>query len=353
MMTTNRLFLRQALWIVLSICLLLLFPNTSQRAGATERGMLVSTAWLAAHLDQSDIVIVHVEETTDGVDHYAMGHIPHARFVATEALGITRYGVQGMLPPLDTLIELVRGLGIDEETKKVVMYGPNHPGGPSRIFHVLEYLGLGESAALLDGHLPRWLAEGRPTTDRVPDPVYTHFVPVMNPQALTTRSAVGNLMSTLALRRLSDPTLDGSGFVLFDSRTDGAYADGHIPGATQANPLLDFVGISAGGADPATRFVLRPRVEIIRRYNALGLEKGELAITSCRTGIAGSGLYFILKYAGFDVTLYDGSFNEWSGVVIQDEHELDIWRFVYPGYADNATGKLPFVTGMDRWSPVP
>jgi hypothetical protein len=63
-------------------------------------------------------------------------------------------------------------------------------------------------------------------------------------------------------------------------------------------------------------------------------------------------LYFILKYAGFEVTLYDGSFNEWSGVEIQDEHELDIWRFVYPGYTDNAIGKLPFVTGMDRWTPV-
>jgi thiosulfate/3-mercaptopyruvate sulfurtransferase len=351
-MKTSIIFLKQSLTIFFSICMLLLVPTVSNGKGAVEQSILVSTAWLGAHLDQSGVVIVHVEETSDGVDHYGDGHIPNARFVATEDLGITRYGVEGMLPPLDTLIKLVRNLGIDEETQKIVVYGATNPGGPARLFHVLDYLGLGDNTALLDGHFPRWIAEGRPITDSVPDPVYSNFIPVMNPQALTTRSTVGDLMSTLALRRIVDPIIDGSGFVLFDSRRDLEYATGHIPGATQGNPLLDFVGISAGGADPVTRWVLRSRLEIVNRYNSLGLEKEELAITSCRTGIAGSLLYFILKYAGFEVTLYDGSFNEWSGVEIHDEHELNIWRSVYPWYMDNAIGKLPFVTGMDRWTPV-
>lgn len=343
---------KQCTFIIISIFLLLSGPLFAYGKGAIERGMLVSSAWLEAHLYQADLVIVHVEETTDGIDHYGSGHIPNAKFVATEDLGITRYGVDGMLPPLDVLIELIRNLGIDEETKKIVLYGPTNPGGPARLFHVLDYLGFGDYTALLDGHLPRWTAEDRPITYSVPDPVYTYFIPVMNPQALTARSAVGDLMSTLALRRVDDPMIDGSGFVLFDSRRDPQYATGHIPGATQGNPLLDYVGIRAGGADPLTRWVLRSRLEIVNRYNALGLDKGDIAITSCRTGIAGSLLYFTLKYAGFEVTLYDGSFNEWSSVEILDEHELDIWRIVYPGYMDNDIGKLPFVTGMDRWAPI-
>jgi thiosulfate/3-mercaptopyruvate sulfurtransferase len=351
-MKTKIIPMKQRLAIFSIICMFLLIPIVSHGKGAVEQSILVSTAWLDAHVDQPDLVIVHVEETLDGFDHYGTAHIPNARFVATEDLGITRYGVSGMLPPLDTLIELVRSLGIDEETKKIVMYGPTNPGGPARLFHILDYLGLGDYTALLDGHFPRWMAEGRPITDSIPAAVYTDFIPAMNPQALTTRSTVGDLMSTLALRRTDDPMLDGSGFVLFDSRRDPEYALGHIPGATQGNPLLDFVGISAGGADPLTRWVLRSRLEIVNRYNSLGLEKGELAITSCRTGIAGSLLYFILKYAGFEVTLYDGSFNEWSSIEIQDEHELDIWRSVYSGYTDNAIGKLPFITGMDRWTPV-
>ena len=158
-------------------------------------------------------------------------------------------------------------------------------------------------------------------------------------------------MSSLALQR----DFDSRGFVLLDSRTDGAYATGHIPGAEQGNPLLDFTGFSDdgdGGVDPLTRWLLLPRRQIVARYNALGLQGGELAITSCTTGIAGSLLYFILKYAGFEVTLYDGSFNEWSGVQIEDEHELTIWRMVYPDYAGNNMGFLPIVTGLDRWAPV-
>jgi thiosulfate/3-mercaptopyruvate sulfurtransferase len=257
-----------------------------------------------------------------------------------------------MLPPLDTLIVLARDLGINDETKKIVLYGATNPGGPARLFHVLDYLGLGDKTALMDGHLPRWVAENRPIATSAPDSAFSNFVPKVNPKVLTTRSTVGDLMSTLALRRATDPQLDTNGFALFDSRVDAQYAEGHIPGAIQGNPLLDFVGISAGGADPATRWILRNRIEIFNRYNSLGLDRRELAITSCRTGIAGSLLYFILKYAGFEVTLYDGSFNEWSVIEIQDDHELDIWKSVYLGYADNDIGKLPFVIGMDRWEPV-
>jgi thiosulfate/3-mercaptopyruvate sulfurtransferase len=339
--------------ISLSLTFLLLFIFVMPANGAIKKTILVSTDWVAAHLYQAGVIVVHIEELSDGTDHYGTGHIPQARFVATEDLGINRNGVEGMLPPLDTLIELVRDLGVDNETKKIVLYGATNPGGPARLYHVLDYLGLGNKTALMDGHFPRWMAEGRLTTTSVPDPTYSNFVPKVNPKVLTTRSTVGDLMSTIALRRTIDTELDTKGFALFDSRVDSQYAEGHIPGAIQGNPLLDFVGFTTdGGADPGTRWVLRERIEIFNRYNSLGLDRRELAITSCRTGIAGSLLYFILKYVGFEVTLYDGSFNEWSVIEIQNDHELDIWEAVYPGYTDNDIGKLPFVTGMDRWEPV-
>lgn len=332
--------------------LLLLAPLAAQGQGNIERDLLVSTDWLDAHLGRPGVIVVHVEETTDSTDHYAIEHIPGAHFVATEELGIVRSGIPGMLPPLYILIELVRNLGIDDKTKKIVLYGPTNPGGPARLYHVLDYLGLGDRAALLDGHFPRWKAEDRPTTNTdPPEAKYSDFIPIVNPQILTTRSVVGDLMSTLAV----DPSLDGRGFVLFDSRTDAGYATGHIPGAVQGNPLSVFEGFSEngdGGVNPLTRWLLLSRHQIVTRYNSLGLDDDELAITSCRTGIAGSLLYFVLKYAGFNVTLYDGSFNEWSGVKIEDEHELGIWRHIYPGYAGSEDGMLPIVTSLDRWDPV-
>ena len=63
-------------------------------------------------------------------------------------------------------------------------------------------------------------------------------------------------------------------------------------------------------------------------------------------------LYHTLAYAGFDVTLYDGSFNEWSTIEINDELELEIWESVYQDYAGHEFGRLPVVTGLERWQPV-
>jgi thiosulfate/3-mercaptopyruvate sulfurtransferase len=338
--------------LVFCLATVLVGPALVEGQGEIERGVLVSTDWLEAQLGRSGIVVVHVEEISDGVDHYALGHIPGARFVATESLGQTRAGVVGAQPPLDELIELVRNLGIDGDTKKIVVYGATNPAGPARLFYVLDYLGLGEQTALLDGHFPRWMAEGRPTTTMVPGAAYSGFVPSVNPRVLIRRDTVGDLMSTLAVRQTDDPSLVDRGVVLFDVRQAGPYAAGHIPGAVNANPLFDFVGIVSGGTDPATFWVLNKRQTIVNRYAAMGLDRGELAITSCTTGIAGSLLYYILRYAGFDVSLYDGSFNEWSVIQIADEQELDLWREAYPGYLGNEVGLLPVVTGADRWEPV-
>lgn len=342
-----------ALWSCLFIMMASAFSALGQ--GPVRNDILVSPNWLEAHLYHPGIVIVHVEETTDPWDNYASEHIPGARFVATESLGVNRAGVDGMLPPLDDLIELARELGIDDKTKKIVMYGPTNPGGPARLFQALDYLGLSGRIALLDGHFPRWKAQGRPTTDVVPPATYSDFVAMPDPQALMARLTLGDLMSTIALRRLGDPDLDGQGFILFDSRLDLPYQAGHIPGAVQANPLLDFEGFGPdgdGGVNPMTRWLLNARHEIVGRYHNMGLIGDKLAITSCRTGIAGSLLYFVLKYAGFDVTLYDGSFNEWSTVMIEDDWELGVWGSAYPGYAGNAVGMLPIATGPGRWGPV-
>jgi thiosulfate/3-mercaptopyruvate sulfurtransferase len=333
---------------------LLLCSSLAWGKSNIQSGLIVSTAWLEAHLGDPGVVIVHVEDATDP-DHYAEGHIPDAHFVLKEHLGIIRRGIDGMLPTLDSLIELARGLGISERTKKVVIYGPEHPFGAARLFHALDYLGLRDVLALLDGHFPKWKEEGRPTTEVVPDPTYSDFVPTVNPRALIERGAVGDLMSALALRRMADPTLDGKGVVLFDSRYDDTYGAGHIPGAVQAFSVLNFEGWWNGFADPRTRWVLVSRKEIVDRFEALGLgRKGDLAITSCTTGLAGALLYHTLAYAGFDVTLYDGSFNEWSTIAISDndDDELKIWRSVYPGYAGQADGRLPVVTGLERWLPV-
>jgi len=74
--------------------------------------MLVTTDWLSANLNNPNVAIVHVARTRAGYD---AGHIPGARFVSWEDITTTRNGIPNELPPVETLVSLVRRLGIDEK----------------------------------------------------------------------------------------------------------------------------------------------------------------------------------------------------------------------------------------------
>ena len=47
-------------------------------------------------------------------------------------------------------------------------------------------------------------------------------------------------------------------------------------------------------------------------FRAAGAASGDLVVTYCRTGVQASFLYFVARYLGYDVRMYDGSFAEWS-----------------------------------------
>jgi thiosulfate/3-mercaptopyruvate sulfurtransferase len=58
--------------------------------------------------------------------------------------------------------------------------------------------------------------------------------------------------------------------------------------------------------------VLRPVDELRRMYQSTGAARGRPIVAYCRTGAQSSHAYFTAKYLGYDVTMYDGSFIEWS-----------------------------------------
>jgi len=147
---------------VLLFCVVVINTGKAERFGAFNRGGLVSRVWLQARLDQPGIVGIQVEGALG--DSYEVAHIPRSRIVLNGQLGVVRANFAGFLPSLDPLIKLTRQLGINEEAKKVVIYAPD-PFGPARFFQVLASLALKNRTALLDGQLPKLIAEGRLTTD--------------------------------------------------------------------------------------------------------------------------------------------------------------------------------------------
>jgi thiosulfate/3-mercaptopyruvate sulfurtransferase len=85
---------------------------------------------------------------------------------------------------------------------------------------------------------------------------------------------------------------------------EGIPRGGHIPGASNVFWMQNVVSKE----NPT----LRSAAELRRLYEEAGVQHGRNIVTYCRTGGQASHAYFTLKYLGYEVVMYDGSFFEWS-----------------------------------------
>jgi thiosulfate/3-mercaptopyruvate sulfurtransferase len=104
--------------------------------------MLVSTDWLATHLQDPNLVVLHLAKEKQ---QYDAGHVPGARWISLDQLLVNRDGVVSELPPLEDLVKLFESLGVSNESR-VVVYSTNWPPLSTRIYFTLDYLGLGEGS---------------------------------------------------------------------------------------------------------------------------------------------------------------------------------------------------------------
>src|SRR3546814_17950814 len=74
-----------------------------------------------------------------------------------------------MLPTDDFMTERCRRLGIDADSR-IVVYDNSPTHSAARGWWMMRLYGVGKSAAILDGGLPKCLAEGRPTESGMPRP---------------------------------------------------------------------------------------------------------------------------------------------------------------------------------------
>ena len=158
--------------MVLICGLLWITPMHAQKKSAAAAGetpklraeMLVSTAWLAQHLQDADLVVLCVAGKPE---FYSGGHIPGARFIALNDIAITRDGIPNELPPVADLKRVFESAGLTDRSR-VVLYGERYGMFAARAYFTLDYLGLAGHAALLDGGLEKWKAENRPLSTEIP-----------------------------------------------------------------------------------------------------------------------------------------------------------------------------------------
>jgi thiosulfate/3-mercaptopyruvate sulfurtransferase len=281
---------------------LILFLVCSPALAQTPSSMVVTTQWLAARLGQPDIVIVHVAPDRK---QYDAAHIPGARFLALSDIVVTRDQLVNELPPVDQLKRAFESVGVGDNTR-AVLYSENANLYAARAWWTLDYLGHAANAALLDGSLEKWQDEKRPATKESPVPARTTFTPRLRPEVLVTMPVAADA-SWIATN------VDPPSVTLIDARPpeqfsgaqpgDGISRPGHIPGAVN----IYWVKTLESQSDPQ----LLPIPDLRKMFHAAGVSNRRV-IVYCRSGMQSSYLYFVARFLGFEASMYDGSFLEWS-----------------------------------------
>jgi thiosulfate/3-mercaptopyruvate sulfurtransferase len=267
---------------------------------AVRADLVVTTDWLAAHQQDPRVVVVHVARDRAAYDTQ---HICGAQFLALGDVAVTRAGVPNEMPEPEALRATFERLGVGESSR-IVLHGDNQGLYAARAFVALDYLGQGDRAAMLDGGLEQWKAEGRPTCgkDDAVMPAPGHLAIAPRPQIIASLSEVEQVVA------------GASRAVLVDARAPKEYSGeepgenvtrpGHIPGARNV--------FWQQALESRERPVVKSPDAVRKLYEAAGVTPGISVIVYCRTGVQASHAYFTLKWLGLEPRLYDGSFLEWS-----------------------------------------
>jgi thiosulfate/3-mercaptopyruvate sulfurtransferase len=266
---------------------------------------LVSTQWLSEHLDEPDLVVldctVRVERGQDGGfkiisgrADFESGHIPTAGFAdltGDVADGSKRY-LFAVAPP-EQFAAAMGALGVGDDSR-VVLYSGNDPGWAARVWWMLRWIGF-DRAALLDGGLKAWKAEGRPLSTALADRPARRLTVSLRPELIAdrdqVRAALGNRAVTL-VDSLPEASFQGK-FALYGR-------PGHIPGAINI-PATSLV-------DESGRYL--PQAKLAAMH---GGDLGRRFITYCGGGIAASSSAFVMTRLGFtNVAVYTASLQEWA-----------------------------------------
>ncbi len=266
---------------------------------------LVSTDWLAEHLDDPSIVVV---ESDEDVLLYDTGHIPGAVKVDWHMDlndPVTRDYLDGA-----KFAELMAEKGIGRDTT-VVFYGDNFNWWAAYALWVFTLFGHPD-VRLLDGGRSKWVAEGRPMTTDPTDRPRADY-PVVERADAPIRAYRDDVMAHIGTQgRLVDvrspEEFSGEKLHMPDYPQEGALRGGHIPGASSvpwkraANDDATFRGVDE----------LRSIYE-----QEQGLSPDDDVIAYCRIGERSSHTWFVLHHLlGYPkVRNYDGSWTEWGNLV--------------------------------------
>ncbi len=267
---------------------------------------LVSTEWLAEHLQAPDVRVVDASWFMPSAgrnprEEYEAAHIPGAVFFDVDEIADLTNPLPHMLPAPEKFASRVRKLGLGNGNKVVVYDSTGISMAAARVWWMFRVFGH-RDVAVLDGGLPKWRAEQRPVEDLPPMPRDRHFLPRVD--ATLVRS-FDQVKANLASGR--EQIVDARAAGRFDGTAPEPWPVkhvGHMPGAFNV-PFADLV-------DPDGK-TMRPAQALKDRFDAAGLDLSKPVIATCGSGITACTIALALHLLGHkDVAVYDGSWAEWG-----------------------------------------
>ncbi|MGD9916910.1 MAG: 3-mercaptopyruvate sulfurtransferase [Paenirhodobacter sp.] len=265
---------------------------------------LVSTDWLEAHLRDPDLRILDGSwflptMEGDAKASYDAAHIPGARFFDIDEISDSRSSLPHMAPPVEKFVSRMRAMGVGDG-HQVVVYDQMGIFSAPRVWWTFRLMGKTD-IAVLDGGLPKWIAEGRETEDLPPMMRDRHMTVQRQANLVKDVTQVAHA-SKLGDYEIIDARAHGR-FIGVDPEPRPGLRQGHIPGSKNV-PYTEL--LHADGT-------MKTPEELRATFAAAGVDLAKPAITTCGSGVNAAMLALALEVAGnHDWAVYDGAWAEWG-----------------------------------------
>ncbi len=266
---------------------------------------LVSTEWLAAHLNDPSVRILDASFKMPGVtplpkDDFLAAHIPGAVFFDVDVVSDHANPLPHMFPSAEQFGRDVGALGIGNGDT-VVLYDAGGWVAAPRAWWM--FLSFGHTdVRVLDGGLKEWLAEGRPVEKGEASPKPAIFKASFDPAYIRSKEQLADNLTSKA-----EQVVDARPRERFEGSVAEPRAGlrgGHIPGSRSV-PYANLFDAATG--------VMKPLPELKAAFDRVGLDLGRPVVTSCGSGVSAAVLTLALYRLGVrGSALYDGSWSEWG-----------------------------------------
>lgn len=267
---------------------------------------LVSTEWLAQHLESPDVRVVDAtcfmaHMGRDARAEFEQRHIPGAVFFDVDDVKDDTNPLPHMVPPAAKFAAKVRKMGLGDGAR-IVCYDANSFSASARAWWMFRLFGA-RDVVVLDGGMVKWLAEGRPTEDLPRAPTERHFTARQNNLLIRDLDQVWRNITTKA-EQVVDARSSGRFYGLEPEPRPGM-RPGHVPGSLNL-PFGELI-------DPETRTLL-PADRLRQVFDAAGVDLAKPITTTCGSGVTAAILSLALHELGHtEAAVYDGSWTEWGG----------------------------------------